>query len=138
MANYGPDDVSLSFDNAGGTPVVMTDYILTINGIEIEAAMEETTTFGLAWKTSKATGIRMVGDITITGNYDDTATTGPDVIFNAVVSGPSVASRTLLLGYGSTKTSSVETWIKKYSRKVGKILTKYEVVLEPTGAVTEA
>jgi hypothetical protein len=139
MANYGPSNIAISFDDSTGTPVVMTAYILTINGFDKEAAMEETTAFGSAWKTSKATGVRMVGDIVLGGLYDDTADTGPDAIFNDVVDGPSDSTRTFALTYGGSKSSSVETWIKKYRRIPGaRALTRYEVTLEPTGAVTEA
>lgn len=138
MAEYGPADIIIEFDDSGGTLRVMTPYILTINGFDVEAAMEETTTFGLAWKTSKGTGVRMASNIVLGGNYNDTASTGPDAIFKTVVSGPSVATRTFKITYGSTNASSCETNIKKYGRKPGKLLTKFEAELEPTGAVTEA
>ena len=76
----------------------------------------------------------MVDDIELTGFYDDTATTGPDAVFNAPGE-----TRTLKITWGGTKTSSVETIIAGYQRQAAvKESTKYTVTLKPTGAVTEA
>lgn len=138
MAKYGSNSLVVEFDNSGGTLQNMTQYVTSINGIDIEAVLEESHTFGDQWFESLATGLRKVNDVVIGGFYDDTASTGPDVIFGAVADLPSVASRTLKLTWGSTKTTSVETLILKYTRKpVKNELTKFEVTLRPTGAVTE-
>lgn len=133
MPVYGSDDTRIDVDNAAGTLVNMTAYITEVNGFGVEAVLEESTPFGVAWEESLYSGVKMVGDIEFTGFYDDTATTGPDVIFNALG-----ATRTVKFTWGSTKTSSVEAIIRKYERiaKV-KTTTKYKVTLKPTGAVTE-
>lgn len=139
MAKYGSPSVVIAFDDSGGTPQTMTQYVTDINDVNIEAVMEESHTFGDSWFESLATGLRKMADLKLKGFYDDTATTGPDAIFNAVCSGPSVSSRTLTITYGGTKTTSVECVIQGYKRMLdrGK-LHKYEVTLQPTGAVTEA
>lgn len=134
MSKYGSDDTRIDVDNSSGTLQNMTAYITEINGFAVEAVLEESTPFGVAWEESLYSGVKMVGDIEITGFYDDTASTGPDVIFNALGD-----TRTVKITWGSTKTSSVEGIIKKYER-IAKVkeTTKYKVTFKPTGAVTEA
>lgn len=138
MAVYGPTNIIIKVDDSGGVLRTMTPYILTINDVSIEAVMEESQSFGDAWRESLATGVRFMADINLGGLYDDTAATGPDVVFKGVASSPTEATRTFEITYGGTKTTSVETLIQKYSRKPDRNgLTKYDVTLRPTGAVTE-
>lgn len=139
MANYGPSSIIVQVDDSAGVLRVMTPYILSINDISIEAVMEETQSFGDAWRESLAVGVRFMGDIVLGGLFDDAASTGPDAIFIGVATGPTVATRTFSIAYGGTKTTSVETLIQKYVRKPDRnALTKFEATLRPTGAVTEA
>ena len=139
MAKYGSNSFAVSIDNSSGTPVVMTNYIRTIGDVDIKAMMAESTAFGDAWVEKLATGVLEAGSITLGGYYDDTASTGPDVIFNDVATGPTDSTRTLLLTWGGSKTTSAEVWISAYKRTatVGE-LTGFEVTLEYTGTVTEA
>jgi predicted secreted protein len=135
LSKYAGKDTVIEFDNAAGSLVDMSQHILTITNPAIEAALEESHTFGDSWKEQLNAGLKMVSDITITGFYDDAASTGPDVIFNAV---GNTTTRTLKVTYGSTKTFSVETIIKRYAVGPNKgALTTYEVVLAATGAVTQ-
>ena len=139
MAKYGSNSFVVSIDNSGGTPVTMTDYIRSIGDVDVKAMMQESTAFGDAWMEKLATGMLEAGSITLGGYYDDTATTGPDAIFNDVATGPTDSTRTLLLTWGGSKTTSAEVWISAYKRTatVGE-LTAFEVTLEYTGTVTEA
>jgi len=140
VAKYGSPSVTINFDKSDGTTVVdVSQYITEINDVDVEALMEETHTFGDSWTESTPVGLRKMADIKLTGFYDDTATTGPDALFNAVASSPSSTTRTLQIVYGGTKSTSVETHIQKYSRKLdrGK-LHKFTVTLQPTGTLTEA
>jgi hypothetical protein len=140
VANYGQSSVVVAFDNSGGSPVTMTPYVQTINGISVEALLEQSDSFGDSWVEMLPVGVRKVsGDITLDGFYDDTATTGPDAIFNAPAPTPATASRTLTITFGGSKTFAVETFIKKYDRMLvrGK-LHRYSVTLAPSAAVTEA
>lgn len=138
MAKYGSNSLKVEFDSAVPTLTDMSQYVRTINGVRIEAILEESHSFGDAWFESLATGLRKMQDVELGGFYDDTATSGPDVIFNAVFSSPATATRTLTITWGSTKTTSVETLIMAYERQaVLAELTKYTVVLRPTGTVTE-
>ncbi len=139
MAKYGSNSVTFEFDNSSGTLVDMSAHTLDINGVEIEAILEESHSFGDAWMESLATGLRKMADLVVGGFYDDTATTGPDVIYNAVFSSPADSTRTAKVTYGGSKTTSVETLIAKYKRTLSRgALHKYETTLRPSGAVTEA
>lgn len=138
MSKYSGANTVIEFDNAGGSLVDMSQYILEMNGIDVEALFEDSHTFGDSWRERLPAGFRQVDDIELSGFYDDTATTGPDVIFNAPAATVSTASRTLKVTFGGTKTASVECFIKKYSRKpVRATITRFSVTLTTTGAVTE-
>src|SRR4051812_17578183 len=114
MAKYGSPDIIVAFDNSGGTPVTMTQYVTEINGVKVEALLEESHSFGDSWFEALPVGIRKMGDIVLSGWYDDTVTTGPDAIFNAPVPTVSTATRTLTITWGGTKTVSAETYIVSY------------------------
>jgi hypothetical protein len=139
VANYGQSSVVVAFDNSGGTPVTMTAYVQEINGISVESLMEQSDSFGDSWQEFLPVGVRKNGDITLGGLYDDTATTGPDAIFNAPAATVATTQRTLTITFGGSKTYAVECYIKKYDRMCvrGK-LHRYSVTLQPTGAATEA
>ena len=139
MAKYGSVNAKVEFDLVGGTLQDMSLYITSVGGIEIEALTEESTPFTTAWATALATGNFKMADVELEGYYDDTATTGPDVVFNVLSNGPAAVTRTLKITYGSTKTTSVETLIVKYARTLARNgITKFKVTLRPTGAITEA
>jgi hypothetical protein len=139
VAKYASPSVVIEIDDSGGTPVDISQHVLEMNGIEIETLLEEGQTFGDSWFESFAVGIRKLADITLSGFYDDTALTGPDVLLNAVFTAPTTTTRTLKVTYGGGKSTAVEVIIYKYKRlPVRNGMTKYEVMLRPTGAVTEA
>ena len=80
-----------------------------------------------------------MADVVLGGFYDDTATTGPDVVLGVLSVGPAAVTRTLKVTYGASKSTSVECSIVKMSKKlVRNGLTRFEVTLRPTGAVTGA
>lgn len=138
MAQYGFDDFAVSVDNSGGAAQVMTSYVTGINGVEVEAILEEVTTGGVAWEMWAAVGLGRMGPIELSGVFDDTATTGPNAIFLETNPASKVA-RTVTITWGSTKTTAAECLIAKYARAATKgELTKYTVTLQPTGTVTEA
>ena len=133
MAKYSSADLVVMVDNSGGTPTDMSAYVTDPGDFERYIATEETTPIGSANETNASAGVSGVKDIKLGGFYDDTVTTGPHVIFNALGE-----TRTLTVTWGGAKTSSVETIITSYKRlpKVKK-LVGFEVTLLPTGAVTE-
>lgn len=140
MSKYGSNSIVVEYDNAGGTLVDITQHVLEMSSIDVEVVMEDSHSFGDSWFETLAVGLKKMGDITLKGFFDDAATTGPDVLFQgALPTGPSSTTRSLKITFGGTKTMTVETHLMKYTRapKRGEV-TKYEAVLRPTGAVTEA
>lgn len=140
MANYGQSSVVVVFDRSdGSTTTAMTAYVQTINGVDVESIMEQSDSFGDQWLEFMPVGIRSAGMVTLEGLYDDTATTGPDAMFNAPAATVATTQRTLTITFGGSKTFSVECYIQKYSRALvrGK-LHRYSVTLRTTGTVTEA
>lgn len=134
MAKYGPNDISIAVDNTGGTPVTMDAYIEEISGATVEAILEESTTFNEAFVSQLYTGIQRMSPITFSGVFDDTATTGPNVIFNALGE-----TRTVTITWGGSKTTATEAILTTYDRAATRNgSTRYTITLTPTGAVTEA
>lgn len=134
MARYGSKDLKIEVDNSGGSLVDISDYVTTIGGFSVEAILEEGTAFSDTWVEQLFTGNKQSPAITLGGFYDDTASTGPDVILNSVGD-----TRSLKITLGSTKSYSVEAIITSYSwAPAVKTLTKFSCVLTPTGTVTLA
>jgi hypothetical protein len=136
MANYGPDDLAFEIDTTEGGSLSsgFRQYVREINGFKIAAIVQESHSFGDSWVETLFTGIKRGEDVTIRGLYDDTASTGPNVVLIGIGQ-----QRSVVITWGSTKTSSFEAIIVSYER-IAKLdeLTMYECVLRPTGAVTEA
>lgn len=141
MANSTPAGMKIEYDNAGGTLVDLTQYILTINDVDVEQVLEEKHTFGDSWEEFLPVGIGKVGPIELGGLFDDTATTGPDALFaNRIPENPTTATRTLKVTWiAAGKNTTVETYLISYNRSADRNgLTKYKAKLQPTGAVAEA
>jgi hypothetical protein len=141
MANYGSDDIVVVMDSTAGTTVNITQSVLEINGIDVEAMLEESHTMGDSWVENLYTGLRKSGEITLRGFFDDDSDTGTDVMWNdpgnTKTSGG--ATRSLAITLGGTKIYSTEVWIKNYRRLPSRgALTKVECVLTPTGAASES
>lgn len=137
MANYGQPNVTVNFDNSGGTPVNISNQVMTISAIDKEIALEESDAMGDAWAEFLSAAVSRMAEITLGGLYDDTAATS----VNALAGGNSDlgAIRTLQVVFGSTKSITVECLIKNFRRLISRgELHKYELVLQPTGTPTEA
>ena len=137
MAKFGSSSVTVTFDDSAAAPQVVTQYITEMNGIEIEAVTDPTHAFGDAWEEHTGTGMSKVAPVQLKGFYDDTATSGPHVVFRAVDTAPAAATRTLAVAFGGTNgTATVECRCVKYkiTGKVGK-LTEFEATLQPTGSL---
>lgn len=134
MAVYGYDDLSVVFDNSAGTTVNISQSVLSISGIDVEAILEETHAAGDSWVEQTPVGLNRVGDITLQCLYDDDSDTGSNFMFQRIGE-----TRTLQVVFGAAKSMTVEAVIKNYRRMPSRgALTKAEVVLTPTGTVTEA
>lgn len=136
MAKYSSPDLVLKFDNSGGALQTMSNYVKSIGGFAPSVETGDTTAFGDAWREHQA-HLKDGGEFTLEGDYDDTAATGPDVIFNSIGS-----VRTCEMHWKGTATgtpvTSMEVIIMKYERKaaVGG-LHGFVTTCKVTGAVTE-
>ncbi len=135
MTRYGYPDLKIEFDNSSDALQDMSQYVMdTPPSFDREAILEEITAAGDADEAHAKVGLNKVNTLDLGGAFDDQASTGPDVIFNAIGD-----TRTLKITWGGTKMSSVECVIKNYVRNAARgELTKFVVTLQPTGAVTEA
>ncbi len=134
MTKYASPDLVLKLANSGGTLQDMSQYVDTFNGLNVEAKIQEHVPFGASWVGQLYAGVKQGEPMTWEGFYDDTATTGPDVIFNALGD-----TRAFEITWGGTKKSSGSVIITNYNRvPTSGEKTRYTVTLTPTGAITEA
>jgi len=134
---FGSTSLTISYDDApGGVLRAMTNAVTDIGGISIESMQADTSAFGDIWGESTPTGFRTVDEVSIKGFYDDTAVSGPHVVFREVDDSPADATRTLVVVFGGTNgTFTIETRLKKYTiLGKNKGLTEYEAVVKPTGS----
>ena len=135
MARVGWDVHAVSLDNSGGTPTDISAYVTEISGLEREVVTQDVTAAGDDDEVHAPVGLKRASEVTLKGPYDDGASS-----LNGVAQGlvGLTASSTLLITWKSGKTSSFETFLVRYRRLPSKgSFTMVEVVLQPTGAVTE-
>lgn len=135
MAQYTGADLVIKMDVAdGGSLTDISQSVQTVNGLEIEKIVEDGHTFGDSWVEKLLSGLSQVGNITLGGIFD----TGTNVK-SAFFTSAHTATRSLQFTWGGTTTSDMEVWITKRKRiaERGK-LTRFEVELAVSGAVTEA
>lgn len=139
MANSTPAGIVVQYDDSGGVLRDITQFVLTINGINVEQVTEEKHSFGDSWEETLAIGIARMQPVELGGLYDDAAL-GPDALFvRTTPDTPASPTRTLTITWRSGKTTTVETVETSYQRAADRnALTKYTARLQPTGAVTEA
>jgi len=131
----GSAQVVIQYDDApGGTLRNMTAHILTIGGIKKEAITQQTNPFGTGNEAHTPVGVTRVPDITITGLFDSTLTTGPHVVFGTPDTDPNGATRTLTFTPGDSKTFTMETRLVSYQVTGNNgNLTAYEAVIRQAG-----
>jgi hypothetical protein len=103
MAKYGSASVTVTIDDSpGGTPRIITPYVLTIGGIKRESITQQTNPFGVAFQSNTPVGVTKVDDIAIGGLFDDTATLGPYVVFKVQAGdvAPASVGRVLVIATG--------------------------------------
>jgi len=138
VAKYGPSSVTVTIDDSGGTARDLSQYIISLGGIKINAGMVESTGFGDSWKEHLATGMRSTDDISIEAWYDDTANT-TDAVLGDVAQGPADQQKTMVVTYGASKTTTTEGWIVDYERVLDReSLHIVRATFRPSGAATEA
>ena len=141
MAMYGFDDGVFIADSSAGTTVNVTQSILEIGVPEVEGVTEESHGLGDSWREHLFVGLRQAGELTITGFYDDAASTGFDAMFNdpGNTKTANTTTRTFQIGLGGSKTMTFEGWIRSYQRVMARgALTRATAIISVSGAVTEA
>lgn len=139
MAKYGSSSVTINVDDSGGVARAMTDYVRSEVLAEIESILTESHAFGDSFVEHLAVGLKRMSPLEFEGFYDDTATTGPHVVFSDLPTGPSSITKTVTIVWGGGKSVAVETLINKYTRRaVPGALTMFKATATPTGTITEA
>lgn len=129
---HGSAEITITYDDGpGGTPRIITPYVLTFGGIKLTSQMQKSTAYGVAIEALLPTGISTIAQITLTGLFDDTATVGPHVVFIAPDTSPQAATRTLAVVIGNSRTWTSEGYLVSYE-VTGKngALTEYTAVLQ--------
>lgn len=137
MSMYGSGSVTVAYDDAPtGVARTITQYVREIGGIKVESLMARSESFGDLWEEYTPTGMKKVPALSIKGYFDDTATSGPHVVFKDPDDGPTDGTRTLTVGFGGA-TAAGETRLVSYE-VLGKNggLTEYEAMVQVTGALT--
>lgn len=134
---HSSSEITISYDDGpGGTLRAITPYITSMSGIKITSNMQKSTAFGDTIEKMLPTGLQIFAQITLTGFFDDTATTGPHVVFLTPDTNPQGATRTLTIVIGNSKTWTGEGFLVSYE-VLGKngALTEFAAVLQQnTGA----
>lgn len=135
MANYGSAALKIELTDSGATSRDISNLVRTINGIDVEAVIEQSHAFGDAWEESVYTGFAKSAAVTLGGLYDDVAN-GPDALWSRG------ATRVLKFTWnnltGAGKTTSVSVIMQKYTRSpVVEKAHAFTMILQPTGAVSE-
>ena len=133
-------DIVISYDDGSGSLQDISQYVTSDFDISVVVGTEETDSFGDQWDEHTPTGHASSPAITIPMEYDDTATTGPAIVFkiNANDRDPQGTLRTLTIALGNSASTTVETRLITF-RRTGKRrgLTKCEAIVQPSGAVSE-
>lgn len=132
---YGSASASITIDDHGGTPRDITAHVTAISGLKISQITEENSPFGMANERNTPVGKQKFGPVTIEGNFDTSATTGPHVVFGTLETTPQDSSRTLVIVPGDSKTLTVEVIATDYELVLtdGK-LTGYRATVQQVGA----
>lgn len=138
MANYGQPDFKFSIGTASGVALSalkdISQYIITINGINLEALTQQSDAFGDSWVEQLYTGVKKGDDIVIGGFYNDVAASGPHAIMGQT--SDLGADRPFEADFGASDVANGRVVIAKYGRMPSRgQLTGYQATLRITGAV---
>lgn len=76
MAKLPSSGVVLTLEDSGGTPRIITSFVMQIGALKITNETIESTPYGTGWREPLATGIRKGEPIQLSGLVDTTANTG--------------------------------------------------------------
>jgi len=138
MAKYGSASVTITLDDSGGTPRIITGFVLSMGGLKITNKTQPSTPFGVGWEQTLVTGMRAGDKIQLQGLYDDTADTGTAATLLVTDADAAIGfTRALVIVVGGAKTYTAEVILEESSinPKTG-ALTEYSATLQPTGTIT--
>jgi hypothetical protein len=128
VLNCASKDVTITF---GGTDV--TSMLDPKADVDREAILQESTPFGVAWPTFLDSGSKQMAPMTLGGIEDFTAGIGSRAKF------AEGTTATFVVTYGGAKSTSVTMIVQKYKSILApKKSHAFEVVLQPSGTVTES
>lgn len=133
----GSADVTVSITDSGGTPRLITDFVMELGGAKIEVALQRSDGFGDLWDEHAPTGRRRSPPIPVKGLFNTTATTGPHVTLRPGDADalPNATARNLIIVFGDSKTFTVSVRIADYEVKANNgQLSDFAATLQPTGA----
>lgn len=134
MAKAPSSGVTITLDDSGGTPRIVTSFVLTMGALKITQEMVTSTAYGDAWVGQIVTGIRKGEKIALSGLVDTTALTGT---FATMIPADADAvpgfTRTLaVLVGGKTFTAEVLLESGAIEPKIG--LATFSASLQPSGS----
>lgn len=112
---HGSSEITISYDNAAGSPVVLSCALLTIGPVKISSNMQAGTTFCDTIEKQLPTGMSKIDNIKLTGFFDDTPATGEHSVFLPVDTNPQALTRTLAIVFGNAKTWTSEGYLMSYA-----------------------
>lgn len=134
MAKAPSSGVTITLDDSGGTPRIVTSFVMTMGALKITQDTTVSTALGDSWVGTLVTGIRKGEKIALTGLVDTTALVGT---FATMIPTDADAvpgfTRTLAVLVGG-KTFGAEVILESGSiePKIG--LATYNASLQPSGA----
>jgi hypothetical protein len=138
MSKHGPSEVVITIEDApGGTVRTMTPYVTSISGVGVESITEQSNPFGVTSEQHTPIGVDKSADIVLGGFFDETATTGPHVVFNITAGdkAPSSVGRVFTFLPMTGKTFTMTVHLVKYeitAKRDG--LTEYQATLRQKSA----
>lgn len=136
MPLYGSDKNMFKFTSVSttGTWNDMSALIDEISGVKKEALLALTHGFSASYEQSSPVGVFKIDPITISGFYNDVASTGPHALFGDANVGTERVAKVYVATNESVKFDVI---VQSYERMPKRNeLTRFTVVLQPTGAMT--
>ena len=136
---YGPSSVTATLeDSPGGTARSLTAFITGGITANKTSEMAETTALGDSAKAYTPIGITSGENISLSGIWDTTGTTGTHAIFATTGpdDGPQDDTRALVITMGDSKVCTIQTRLLSYSVVASNDnIQTFTCELQPTGAV---
>jgi hypothetical protein len=128
-----------AIEDSGGTERNLENYIDTIDAMGKEGSTLDVSNFGDSAERFIA-GIQLSQEFTIAGHYDDTATSGPDVVLAAIAGGTAGTFTYEPAGTSSGRRRITGTAFCTSYKIVAAVKERvsYEAVFKTDGAVTLA